>query len=427
VRVQLSDVHGDIKIDASQAVSFLKAWFNPDDVISLVGRASEKKGKLDTLSQFVPVKDLYSLTNEDLDSLVFSDGEKWNLYFGAAPVKEAVSLFRRGTEDNIARLVGVWADIDVKEGGFNSQDEILLFLQTLALQPTIVVASGSGGIHAYWKLDEKSSAAGKTRETYKELTLRWWAYIDDAAGESRKIDRLYDLTRIFRLPGSAYFPREGSGGKAGSVRLLSVNSNVYSAEQILSISQAAHVKKEEERKRVAMEDKQLRERTIGEAMRQVKLGHGYKFEEYQNWSDVMAYAEIEDYVNTSYTWDFLRDYGWTFLRTLRDGSDEWARPGRNERSAVVNYREDDRGPASPVMSLLSMSDETGLLDLFDANVPLTKFRVMLRYKYQDNGLAMVDDMRDEVVSFMKAKEVALKQEQVYAQYALNLTNQFRKA
>jgi hypothetical protein len=418
---------GDINIDASQAVTFIRSWFNPDDMISLVGRKSEKSGSLDTLSQFIPAKDLNSLDNETLRSLVFADGDKWNLYFGAAPVKEAVTLFRRGTEDNISRLIGVWADIDVKEGGFSSQDEILSFLDTLALKPTIVVASGSGGIHAYWKLDENSSKTGKTREANKELTLRWWAYIDDAAGEARKIDRLYDLTRIFRLPGSAYFAREGTGGKAGSVRLVQTNGYVYSAEQILSVSQEAHLKKEAERKRVATEDRKLREQTIGYAIRQVKLGNGYKFHEYTEWSDVLAFSEIEDYVNKSYTWDFLRDYGWTFMRTLRDGSDEWARPGRKERSAVVNYRETDMEPPSPVMSLLSMSEETGLLDLFDASVPLTKFRVLLRYKYKDDGLAMVEDMKTEVIDFMKAKEAVQKQDAVLEQHAANLINQFRKA
>jgi hypothetical protein len=428
VQVTLGDALGDVNIDASHAVAFIKAWFNPDDTISLVGRKSEKSGSLDTLSQFLPAKDLWEMDDDLLHSLVFNDGAKWNIYFGAAPVKEAVTLFRRGTEDNISRLIGVWADIDLKEGGFSSQAEIHSFLSSLVLQPTIVVESGSGGVHAYWKLDGKSSVTGKTREANKELTLRWWAYIDDAAGPERKIDRLYDLTRIFRLPGSAYFPREGSNGKAGSVKLVSISKdNIYSAEQILSVSQAAHEKKEAERKRVAMEDKKLREQDIGSAVRDLKKDGQYRnVKEWMEWSSVMAYSLIEDYVNSTYSWDFLKEYNWTFLRYLHDGSREWAPPGRNERSAVTDYKESDLEAPSAVMSLLSMSEDTGLLDLFDANVPLTKFRVLLRYKYKEDGIAMVEDLKDDIMAFMKAKEEAKKQEAILEQRTANLIQQFRK-
>jgi hypothetical protein len=75
--------------------------------------------------------------------------------------------------------------------------------------------------------------------------------------------------------------------------------------------------------------------------------------------------------------EILEPYGWTWQRELRDGSNEWARPGRDERSAVVDYED------SPVMSLLSMADETGLADLKDAGIPLTKYRVLWRLKFND--------------------------------------------
>ena len=61
----------------------------------------------------------------------------------------------------------------------------------------------------------------------------------------------------------------------------------------------------------------------------------------------------------------------------------FARPGKGDRSAVVDYT-DENGVVSPVMSLLSKSEMTGLLDLYEAAIPLTKYQVLLRTRYQDN-------------------------------------------
>jgi hypothetical protein len=53
---------------------------------------------------------------------------------------------------------------------------------------------------------------------------------------------------------------------------------------------------------------------------------------------------------------------------------------------------------SPVMSLLSMSEETGLADLKDAGINLTKYRVMLRLQYQDDEKKMVEHLVDRVLN-----------------------------
>jgi len=42
-----------------------------------------------------------------------------------------------------------------------------------------------------------------------------------------------------------------------------------------------------------------------------------------------------------------------------------------------------------VMSLLSTSHDTNLLDLLDAEIPLTKWRVSLRLNFKDDYQAMV--------------------------------------
>lgn len=369
--MKLSDLTGKVKISAYHATTFVSTWFEPDDKIVVVGRKSEKTGNLDTVSQSMLASEFCTFTDEDLESLIFDeDGNKWNLYLGVCPIKEDVSLKKRGTEANIDYVTGVWADIDVKEKGFSSQDEIFQFLYGLALQPTIVVGSGSGGVHAYWKL-----APGQ-RGT-KELVERWWSYLDETAGD-KSIDKLVDLTRILRIPGTVYFPKEKSGSKVGSVEILYKLPNTYTIDQITEVSDEAFKIKHEKRKKLISEDANRR-MDMDVFARDMLAGLGGN-----RWKMWRAIAELENYVNERVSWaEILEPHGWKWMRTLREGSNEWARPGRSERSAVVDFED------SPVMSLLSSAEETGLADLKDAHIPITKYRAMLRLTFNDDEKTMV--------------------------------------
>lgn len=364
--MKLTDLTGEVKISAHHATSFINTWFAPEDKIVIVGRKTEKTGRHDTLSQSMLASEFAKLDDEALEGMIFSeDGSKWNLYFGVCPVIEDVDYNKRGTEDNISYVTGVWADIDVKDKGFASQEEIIHFLFGLALQPTIVVGSGSGGVHAYWKLVDGEKGD-------KELVDRWWSYLDEAAGE-RKIDKLIDLTRILRMPGSVYFPKADSKtSKVGAVEILYKIDSKYTIEEIYKVSAEAFSTKHERRKTLITKDANAR---LDMAMFAGDLLAGVGGNQ---WRLYRALSEVESYVNDHMSWaEILEPHGWTWQRTLRDGSNEWARPGRDERSAVVDYED------SPVMSLLSSADETGLADLKDAGIPLTKYRVLWRLKFND--------------------------------------------
>ncbi|MGN6037293.1 hypothetical protein ACP6NG_18160 [Brevibacterium casei] len=82
--------------------------------------------------------------------------------------------------------------------------------------------------------------------------------------------------------------------------------------------------------------------------------------------------------------DILTEAGWSYLRTDYDGRDLWVRPGSSQKSAAVNW------PENPdVMSLLSDSPATGLFDLKEAGIPLTKYRVALRLIAGDEPAKLV--------------------------------------
>jgi hypothetical protein len=376
--MKLSDYAGEVRISSNDAKTFVQSWFKADDKICISGLRSERSGSMDAVSQSMTAREFVSTTDDQsLEDTVFGeDGSMWNIYISVCPIKEDVTLKQRGTKSNVDYVPGVWADLDVKEGGFSSQKEILQWLNELELLPTVICSSGSSGVHAYWKLrwDEKGNEA---------LVDSWWSYLDEMAGE-RKIDKLIDITRILRLPGTIRFPKkEETSGKLGSVSIISIYPDRrYSVSQIQEVSAEAMARKATERKRTIQK--------IAERRAQVdEMARGL-IDVNTHWGYLQAIAHVEDYVNENWQWaHILEPHGWKYRRTLSDGSKEWARPGQSDRSAVVDYE------GSPVMSLLSMSESTGLADLKDAGVPLTKYTVALRLMFADDEAAMTQYVVEE--------------------------------
>lgn len=371
--MRLADKRGEIVISADLAKQYIQAWFKPTDLITIVGRRSVPTGNFDTITQTIVAKEfLDHLDNDALQDIVFDpDGSSWNIYAGICPVKEELSIYRRGTKDNISYVPGLWADIDIKPDSFNTEQDILDWLHSLALQPTMICGSGSGGIHAYWR-------ANWSEEFDENLVERWWSYLDEMAGENRNIDKLIDSTRMLRLPGTVHFPKLTSSSsdasrKLGMVKIIEITNLTYSAEDVTEISEGAYLRRGERRRKLVGEDAQRR--IDGDALAKNLLAN----EGSGRFRLLRSIAYIEDIVNDTYSWDeILAPMGWTWMKELRDGSNEWARPGRSERSAVVDFE------GSNVMSLLSTSLETGLSDLKDAGIHLSKYRVLLRLHFNDD-------------------------------------------
>lgn len=381
--MKLTDFAGDIDISSSTAVKFVQSWFAPTDRVCVVGRRTIRTGGQDVLSQSLTAGELVAeLNNNLLENLIFDpDGSSYNLYIGVCPVVEDVSLFRRGTKDNIEYSPGVWADIDVKDGGFESEGDIVAWLETLPIRPTIICGSGSGGVHAYWRLHWGQKGDG-------ELVERWWSYLDEMAGE-RSIDKLIDLTRILRIPGSVYFPKPDSKSPAlKMVKLIEASGITYSYDTIYQLSADAYERRLAKRAKLRYDDanSRLDADTIAAGLLKKNGIVG-------RWALNRAIARVEDYVNQTYDWfDILIPHGWSHRQELRDGSQEWARPGQSDRSAVTDFEK------SPVMSLLSTSEDTGLADLKDAGIHLSKYRVLMRLGYNDNEAALVYDTVEKMIN-----------------------------
>jgi hypothetical protein len=316
-----------------------------------------------------------------MEQLIFdADGSSYNLYVGVCPVQQDLGLFQRGTKDNIAYVPGVWADIDIKDGGFESEEAILRWLMSLPLRPSIICGSGSGGVHAYWRLHWDEQGDG-------DLVERWWSYLDEMAGE-RTIDKLVDTTRILRLPGSVYFPKPGAESHAlKMVKLIDVPGITYSAQELFDLSAEAFQRRQEKRIKLRATDGNRRI-DADRLANSLITSNGIP----GRWTLMRAIARVEEHFNDEASWaDILIPHGWTLRKQLRDGSNEWARPGQSDRSATTDFGD------SPVMSLLSTSEETGLFDLKDAGIPITKYRAALRLNFNDDEQAMVRFVIDHLL------------------------------
>lgn len=375
--MRLEELAGSLDVHPSQAVSLIQAWFNPDDIIVLSGkRVIRMVGGNNVISQCMTAVEVVHSLNKDVLHSLCVDPVPMDLYVNVGSPRDCLATYsKRVTEADLDRVIGVIGDFDVKDGSFGSTQEIFDYLDSLALAPTIVVESGSGGVHAWWKFDTRGIGA-VTPIFGKDLAARWWSYLHaQALLRGAQVDKLVDTARMLRLPGTIHWPREGRGGVA-PVRLVKHDGPSHTPVAMLEASADAWAGRMVKVARTRENDKNIRIST--EQYTQMAAGG--------KWSQLMAIAGVEEFFNEKVSWEnVLTPAGWTYTRTDGAGRDEWARPGREgEKSACVNWEQ-----SPDVMSLLSTAHDTNLLDLLDAEIPLTKWRVSLRLNFNDDYQAMV--------------------------------------
>ena len=117
----------------------------------------------------------------------------------------------RGSVDDSAALIGLWADLDHAEGCHNPADTLVLppnrqaclgLLDTLPA-PTVVIDT-TGGLQAWWMFDQPQPIdhlGGIDAAT--TLTQGWHQLVAGRAAEHGwHVDNVADLARILRIPGT---------------------------------------------------------------------------------------------------------------------------------------------------------------------------------------------------------------------------------
>jgi hypothetical protein len=137
----------------------------------------------------------------------------------------------RGKSDDVTGLAALWADFDVagvahaKKGLPQSMADVERILSDLPLQPSAIVASGTGGVHAWWIFHEvwDLTPAGENAKA-QALAYGWGETIRQAAKRlGFAFDSLADLARVLRVPGTF----NHKGGTAKPVRLEEVSARRF--------------------------------------------------------------------------------------------------------------------------------------------------------------------------------------------------------
>lgn len=357
-----------------QAIEFFKVWFGSVPSESLVSINRIHPGNPKVRSFVLPLEDILSaLATSGLDDLIWDETTYFDLYFGVSTLAKVPEEGRRGGLKDVGLVPGVWIDLDVKPGSFDSEQEALDLLRSLPLAPSAIVSTGLGGLHAYWKLRRPVDC-----ETGRELALKWWALISAQAGD-KSVDKLCDPSRVLRIPGALRWPKVNDAGTPAVTcsTLLECSGVSYHKSEILDVTQDVWEVHETKHRKIN-EQITASKRIAGDILTEMKMTNKYLA--------AVTLAEVETKFNETYSWDsILVPMGWTKLRQDDEGRVYWSRPGDGVRkSATTDWVESPH-----IMSLFSTAPETGLTDLHDSNHVLTKYRVWIQLFWNgDEGAAI---------------------------------------
>jgi hypothetical protein len=168
-------------------------------------------GKLDALYVLLwtlPEKQSHWFRSVD-DAIQFAESlPEHDLYVGVGLSSRDYGAIRRCPSDEVAGIVGVWADIDLKSDAHQKPAlpatvEDALKILPSQFPPTFIIQTGNG-IHAWWLFREPwiFETSDERREA-AILVSRWQTLLRlNASTYGWAFDRLADLARVLRIPGT---------------------------------------------------------------------------------------------------------------------------------------------------------------------------------------------------------------------------------
>ena len=372
---------GELRLDVDEAIKQIEWMFEEGDIVHLVNLRPKSRGaKTTVISMGAERDDLVAGLGEVFQDICVSP---WSTYVQIAPATEIVEGAGVRPDKTVCAGTRVlFCDADTgKEGGFKDKREVEDFIENLSVRPGLVVWTGSaGGAHLYWRVGVEDSESLRAEMTGRQIGERWWSWLDSETKrmglEHVVIDRLIDLdARVLRLAGTIRYPKHEGDVTAPVVgEYFDVPDVSY--DKFHELTDPAF----EEYEARVKERRTVDENLLGE-MLDITERRG-------KWSTLVLLAEMDALCEKHLTWDeILSEAGWTYFRQGGDGSAEWTRPGGAGKSATVDW------PESPeILSLFSSDESTGLWDLHEAEIHLTKWRVFLRLIHGDDMWAALDDL-----------------------------------
>lgn len=377
--ITFKDLVGEVHHDPEAIGAFLRWWFRKGDLVNATFIKEGKRKKV--ITHGAERDDLIEMLSQSDFKTGFLDKADFNAYFTTSASNKVYEQDEehRPSKADCKALRGVWADVDCKPGVFGGQEDLRAWIDTLEATPGAIIWTGSGGAHLYWKV------TGLRDIPVNEVGKRWWGYLNSTTPEGVLIDRLVDVeTRILRIPGTTRFPKEKETIGIRPVTVEFTGAEAIGLDKFKEMTDSGLVAYNERTRATGEHVAALDDATVEFLMN----------EELGEWSRLILLAEIEDLIPEFFSWDeILEGYGWELYRNSSEGRREWARPGKFAKAAVTDWVESPH-----VLSLFSWSEETGLADLYEADVPLTMWRVYLRLRHNDD----VNEAMNELVERIKA-------------------------
>ena len=178
--------------------------------------------------------------NLDHVNTTLSRYEDCDIYTGAglAPRGNVGQSNKRVTQDEVAGLAALWADIDIahpvhdsKKIYAPSQEAALELIDELPLEPTLLVNSGHG-LQAWWVFDQPWIFADQEDHRQARTLSQYWTDQIAAVFATRgwHVDSVQNLDRIMRIPGTWNHKIKGEPKK---VEVIEFGGTRYSKEEFL--------------------------------------------------------------------------------------------------------------------------------------------------------------------------------------------------
>lgn len=148
---------------------------------------------------------------EDAAAAVAAVRDRMDVYVGVGTRARDMGPGQRGGEDAVSGICGMWADVDFQSSAHPNKtlprtmgDALRIFPHEMP--PTIVVQSGNG-MHAWWLFKEPwMFDSPEERGEARKLSMIWHTLLKlQALKFGYHYDRLFDLSRILRIPGTWNF------------------------------------------------------------------------------------------------------------------------------------------------------------------------------------------------------------------------------
>lgn len=237
-------------IDAEQIRRFCSALFGGPD-----GSGDDRLAGLHVAAAWsLPGRETRWRQGDDLDAIVSAitelaegqgkPGGKTGIYIGPGMVREAKSQYKRALADEVVAIPGFWADIDVAGGPHESKpyppdiDSAIAIANATGLVPTATIRTGFG-IQCWWLFHEPfviEPGAGESaeREKLARACLDWSSTLRHHADRlgGWKIDSVFDLARVLRVPGTLNLKVEGDPRRA---EIHDLNETRYELDDLADV------------------------------------------------------------------------------------------------------------------------------------------------------------------------------------------------